>query len=319
MPPLRTPPRLLVGGPSRETGAGPYGREGTDVATEDPRPNTPRRQLVRQLKELRTGRGLSLDEAGLLIGVSRMTIKRTESLKGAVNWRRVDALCRAYGAGDDVRKALVAMAQKTNADDWWTEYSDALPEQITPLIMCEWEAAREENLCTTYFPGLLQVPEYAAAVLRAAEIGASPAEIIRKTEARMRRQKVLSREPALELGAIIDESVLHRWNGDPAVMAAQIAHVREAARSPKITVQILPHSTGAHAADSSAFLILRSADPSMDVVHVSTLTGALYMERAEDLERYGAAWEQLRAQALGPIESDEMMAAVGEQFASAAR
>ena len=86
-----------------------------------------------------------------------------------------------------------------------------------------------------------------------------------------------------------------------------------------MTVQILPFAAGAHAAESSGFIILRGPEPELDVVHLSNLSGALYLEKPAELDRHRIVFDYLRSQALSAKESSEMIATVGGQFAAAAR
>lgn len=56
---------------------------------------------------------------------------------------------------------------------------------------------------------------------------------------------------------LIDEQVLHREIGGPAVMRGQLLHLAEMSRRPGITVQVIP-SNGAHPGLLGAFTV---ADP----------------------------------------------------------
>ena len=64
-------------------------------------------------------------------------------------------------------------------------------------------------------PGLLQTEEYARAVLRDDD----------QVKLRMQRQDVLKKESPPVFVALIDESVLHRNVGGPAVMRDQLVHL----------------------------------------------------------------------------------------------
>lgn len=64
-------------------------------------PTTRRRRPGADLRRLRERKGLTLEESGSLVGISKATLSRYESKQGAVKWPAVDALCRAYGTTDD--------------------------------------------------------------------------------------------------------------------------------------------------------------------------------------------------------------------------
>ena len=78
-------------------------------------------------------------------------------------------------------------------------------------------------------PGLLQTPEYARAVTRAAVGAACEEQLDALVEVRIARQDVLRAEPPLELSAVLDEAVLRREVGGPEVMARQLRRLAEAA------------------------------------------------------------------------------------------
>jgi hypothetical protein len=124
------------------------------------------------------------------------------------------------------------------------------------------------------------------------------AEIERLVDIRMKRQEILTRPKPLHLWAILDESVIRRVVGSPAVMREQLDRLLEANESPHITLQVLPFSKGAHAAALGSFVIIGGPEPALDVVYVDFHTGSLFLEKEEELERYRLAFEYLRAQAL---------------------
>src|SRR5690349_16473989 len=75
------------------------------------RTTTRRRQLGATMRKLRTRKGLTLEEAGRLVGVSKATISRYETQSGPVKWLVIDTLCREYGATDAERMAVVSLAK----------------------------------------------------------------------------------------------------------------------------------------------------------------------------------------------------------------
>jgi transcriptional regulator with XRE-family HTH domain len=284
-------------------------------------PTTRRRQLATMLARLREQSGLSLEEAGNSVGVSRATVNRYEQRNGgSVRWLVVQGLCHAYGASEEETASAVELAKNAKVLGWWKSVTDdeAVPDYFAPLLALEDEAKEEWHWAPTYVPGLLQVRAYAEAVHRAFEPRASQESISRLVDVRMRRQEVLKREVPPHLWVIMDEALLRRSVGGPAAMAKQLAHLRECSREGLATLQVLPFEAGAHAADPTPFMILRGSDPSLDVVHIGYMTGGLYLEQPTDLNRHLTAFEYLRSQALSVAASDEMIRVAGETYASAA-
>ncbi|MET8246180.1 helix-turn-helix transcriptional regulator [Streptomyces sp. NPDC005202] len=262
------------------------------------RTTTRRRQLGATLRKLRARKGLTLEEAGQLVGVSKATVSRYETQAGPVKWIVVDALCREYGATEAERRAVVNLAKDAKQQGWWSSFADSIPESMNLLLTLEDEAVRESHFSCVYVPGLLQTRAYSTALQKANEVPLESAEIERLVDIRMKRQEVLTRTKPPHLWAILDESVIRRVVGSPQTMKGQLDRLLEANESSHITLQVLPFSKGAHAAALGSFVIIGGAEPALDVVYVDFHTGSLFLEKEEELERYRLAFEYLRAQAL---------------------
>ncbi|WP_405808131.1 helix-turn-helix domain-containing protein [Streptomyces sp. NBC_00210] len=261
-------------------------------------PTTRRRQLGADLRRLRERKGLTLEEAGALVGVSKATLSRYETKEGTVKWPAVDALCREYGASDQERATLVELAKGAKIQGWWRSLADPIPDSMNLMLTLEDEVVREDHYSCMYVPGLLQTRAYAEAVHRASEMRCTDQEIAHMVDIRMKRQELLDREEPPHIWAVIDEAVIRRMVGGRGVMREQLEHLQAQAHQPQVTVQILPFAAGAHAAAVGSFVILGGPTPELDVVYVDIIGGGLFMEKPQELERYKLAFEYLRAQAL---------------------
>ncbi len=115
----------------------------------------------------------------------------------------------------------------------------------------------------------------------------APEDIERRVALRAARQGVLTRPDPPRLWAVVDEAALRRPVGSPEIMRAQIEHLIEAARLPNVTLQVLRFGVGAHPAMVGAFSILRFADIDLpDVVYIEHLTGAIYLDKRDDVRQY---------------------------------
>lgn len=262
------------------------------------RTTTRRRHLGATMRKLRARAGMTLEDAGDRVGVSKATVSRYETQIGPVKWPIVDALCREYGATDAERNAVVNLAKDARQQGWWNSFADSIPEGMNLLLTLEDEAAREDHFSCVYVPGLLQTRDYSTALQQANELRLGPQEVNRLVDIRMKRQEILKRSQPPHLWAILDESVLRRVVGSPEIMRAQLERLLAENESPHITLQVLPFSKGAHAAALGSFVILGGTEPSLDVVYVDLHTGSLFMETEAELDRYRLAFEYLRAQAL---------------------
>ena len=162
-------------------------------------------------------------------------------------------------------------------------------------------------------PGLLQTADYARAMIRGGPRELDRDEIERRVEVRMSRQQILFRDDRPRLWAVIDEAVIRRIEGSPAIMTAQLRHLAEAAEQGKTTLQVVPFSAGAHAGTSGPFVILELPEPTEPgLVYVETLAGDIYLEERADVDRYTLAFDRLRAASLHPDDSVQLI----EQVAS---
>ncbi|MGC0333488.1 transcriptional regulator with XRE-family HTH domain [Streptomyces sp. SAI-170] len=274
-------------------------------------PAVRRRKLGAELRALRTRTGLTSGEAARLVGWHQSKVSRIETGASGVKPSDVRLLLDAYGVCDpELRELLLMLA---GSDDgigrhhWWHAYRGVLPPAYRDFISLESQASAMRTLETSVVPGLLQTPEYARAVTRAAVAGLAgePDERVDAlVQVRLARQEVLRAQPPLRLSAVLDEAVLRREVGGPEVMRGQVRRLLEAARLPQVRIQVLPFSAGAHIGVTGPFVIFsfpRTSD--LDVVVLDHMTSSLYLERKEDLEAYTEAFNTLQAHALSPEDS----------------
>lgn len=280
-------------------------------------PAVRRRKLGAELRTLRTGAGLTSGEAARLVGWHQSKVSRIETGASGVKPADVRLLLDAYGVVEgQLRELLLVLAGSEDTagrHHWWHAYRGVLPPAYRDFISLESQAGAMRTLETLVVPGLLQTPEYARAVTRAAMDGSDDEALDTLVEVRLARQDVLHNDPPLELNAVLDEAVLRREVGGPGVMARQLARLMEAARLPQVRLQVLPFAAGAHIGITGPFVIFSFPSTSdLDVVVIDQLTSSLYLERKEDLQAYTEAFDTLRIHALSPEDSLDYIAAIAD-------
>jgi hypothetical protein len=116
----------------------------------------------------------------------------------------------------------------------------------------------------------------------------------------MRRQAILDEPRPPQLQVVLSESVLLVQVGGPVVMRAQLLRLADLASRPDLTIQVLPLRAAAQVQPVSPFTMLEFADPAdPTVVYLEHLTGSLFLEDEEEVRRYRAVFDHLRAAALG--------------------
>ncbi|WP_405739888.1 helix-turn-helix domain-containing protein [Streptomyces sp. NBC_00028] len=284
-------------------------------------PAVRRRKLGAELRALRTGAGLTSGEAARLVGWHQSKVSRIETGASGVKPADVRLLLDAYEVHDSqLRELLLVLAGSDEAGagrhHWWHAYRGVLPPTYRDFISLESQASAMRTLEISVVPGLLQTPEYARAVTRAAVGGLDDERDERLdalVEVRLARQDVLRADPPLELAAVLDEGVLRREVGGPEVMARQLRRLIEAARLPQVRLQVLPFAAGAHIGITGPFVIFSfSRTSDLDVVVLDHLTSSLYLERKEDLRAYTEAFNTLQIHALSPEDSLDYIAGIGD-------
>ncbi|TDQ46860.1 DUF5753 domain-containing protein [Actinorugispora endophytica] len=160
-------------------------------------------------------------------------------------------------------------------------------------------------------PGLLQTPDYAAAVSRASQI-VSLADIDRKAESRMLRRQVLDAPRGPNLTAVIDEAALRKVVGSHEVMAAQLRFLMGMAAHYKVTVLVVSDETGAHTAMDGAFTLFDFPRPEPGIVSIPTGLEALYVEDSAYFDRHALISDALLNLALGPEPSLALISSIAD-------
>lgn len=277
-------------------------------------PTVRRRRLAAELRVLRERARLTGEQAGDRLGWSVSKISRIETGQVGVKSRDLAALLDLYEVPESKREALQELGRTATRRGWWDTY-ESIPTEYANYISLESEASSITCFSQTLIHGLLQTEDYARAIIRAALIPFAPAaEIDRRVEIRMTRQKVLLRDNPLRIWMILDEAALHRTVGGSEVMRGQCDSLIRQAELPNVTVQILTSAVGAHPGANTPFLILSFPevyDP--DVVYIETMTSSLWIEDDSEVHRYSLAFDQLRAMALSPDDSIQFIAQVARR------
>ena len=271
-------------------------------------PTARRIVLGAQLRRLREAADISRADAGYAIRGSDSKISRMELGRVGFKERDVADLLSMYGVDDaEERAVFLDMVRKSNERGWWHRYSGTMPNWFQDYVGLEESASLIQSYELQFVPGLMQTEAYVRAVVSHGNPHRLDEDSERRVALRLQRQKVLTRQNAPRIWAVVDESVLHRPIGGTRVLREQIEHLLELTRQPNVTLQILPYEMSGYAAEG-AFSILRFAEPTLpDIVYIEHLSGALYLDRVEELEVYGRVIDRLAVDAETPDRSRQML------------
>ncbi|MGW0593637.1 helix-turn-helix domain-containing protein [Streptosporangium sp. NPDC002607] len=272
-------------------------------------PTVRHRRLLQELRQLRTAAGLKQEEVAdhLNWSTSRMTKVEGGTLRISVN--DVRAMLQLYGLREGAGyEALVQLAKQAKERGWWHAYSDVIPQWFQVYVGLEAEASSLRNYEPELVHGLFQTEDYARAIYQAARVTDAPDEIERHVSLRMARQDVITRsEQPMNFWAVVNEAALRRRVGGTRVMKEQLQRLADISAQPNVTIQVLPYAIGAHAAMLGSFAILSFSEGASEVTYLEYVTGSLYLEKAEEIQAYTLAYDHLRASALDPRDSIDMI------------
>src|ERR1700733_3183904 len=254
------------------------------MAVETTGSTVPRRQLGRYLRELRNRERLTVKAAAESLEWSEAKIWRIETGQTSLRSFDVEAMCKIYGAPADLTEALMGLAKETKARGWWHAYGDVIPDGFDVYVGLEEAASELDWYESELVPGLLQTENYARTVIAAGNPGVADDEIDRRVHVRTARQALLRRTAAApRLRVVLNEAILPRPVGGPAVMGGQLRHLVAASDLPSVCLRVVMFAAGLHdGVMSGPFEILRfprngdGRDSEPPTVFADGFTGDLY-------------------------------------------
>ncbi|MER6191483.1 helix-turn-helix domain-containing protein [Streptomyces cyaneofuscatus] len=253
-----------------------------------------------RVRKLREAAGLTQTEVGARTHVvgSRITqIERATGAKPTLELTR--ALDRELVADD----LLI--------DLWPYVYREAYPDWSQAFIAYSARAAVIREYSSHAVPGLLQTPEYARALLSMGHSLRDAEHLEERVAARLERQNRLTGPDRPHLWIILDEAVLRRPVGGSAVMRGQLEKLLRLAEEPGITIQVLPFDQGAHGALAGSLSLLVMPDGT-EIAYTEGAHHGQLTEEPEEVERFVLTYDHLRAMALPPLMSLELIRSVLE-------
>jgi transcriptional regulator with XRE-family HTH domain len=251
----------------------------------------------RQMKKERLTRGWSLLELARRMGVDAAHLGRVESGK---------------------RPPTEMLAAKCDAvfperEGWFTEYYEESKSWV-PAGFRSWpeyedKAASLHVWSPGVADGLVQTEDYARAVLSVSS-GVSKEVVAARLASRMERQRrMLMRDDPPAMWFVVDELALYRLVGSPEIMAAQLSHLVEVARMPRVTVTVMPAVI--HPGNESGFII---ADDS--AAYAEHVVGGFVYTDEQIVSGLIMRFDSLRAESYRASESLRLIERLGETWSA---
>jgi transcriptional regulator with XRE-family HTH domain len=216
---------------------------------------------------------------------------------------QVSTLLRLYDVPGEDADRLATLAGRADDGSWWGPFSDALPDWFKTFVGLEGLARATFLYDTMALSGQLQTRDYATALLTD-NLRVSPAEVGPVVRARMSRQRLLDDNTPLQCHAVIEESILDRVVGGPAVMRAQLEHLLALVERDNVTLQVMPTSVAVHDGLDGPFVLLDFAE-ARSIAYIEYRGGAVYVQDQDMVEAYNLVAERLAELALSDADSAE--------------
>ncbi|MEU8345544.1 helix-turn-helix domain-containing protein [Actinomadura meyerae] len=275
-------------------------------------PYVRRQRLAAELRKLREERGLMAEELAKRIHYSRMKISRLENAHGRPDVGDVVKILDALEISDDESMTIIRLASAASERGWWDRYGDAMGARQRLYADIESGAATIREYNQSAMPGVLQTPDFIAALigLTKAEgpLDFSPKKM---TDARLQRVRSIFRPDGPVYEVVVDEVVIRRLTVPDDIMRAQLCHVIKMLETePQLTLRILPVNarlvgTLLPRSTFTLYTFPDQDDPPMAVV--DTITADLVYTEPREVERYTRRYEYLRRATLSPEDSKMLL------------
>lgn len=272
------------------------------MAEPDPE-SDPKAFIGKELKLIRLAAGFTSQEAlADRIGYDRTLVVKIERGTNVPTEAVVKAWCAACGVSDELYLRMAVLARKAGGPvpAWFDDY---LAAEATAQFLRIWSPL--------LIPGLFQTAEYARALFLAEQTDTSDDHIDALVEARLKRQEILERSDAPEVIAVLDESVLYRLIGSPAITREALQQAAILSERPNISVQVVPGDNGANAGLGGAFHVI-SADGATEIVSMIGLEDQA-TEKRSLVHKGVVTFDRLRGDALSRTASRNLILKVAEE------
>ena len=184
-----------------------------------------------------------------------------------------------------------------------------LPAFFQDFALLETEAVSRFSYDPLLVPGLLQTEDYARALFSGHCPPLDEETVEQHVEARLSRQRLLTRTPIVELHFIVGESVLRNPVGDGSIMRAQYEQLLRVASLRNVSVQVMPAACGFHPGLNGPMVLLETLEH-RQVGYIESQEVGIVVSDSRNVSAFGLRYGKLRSQALNVPESARLIEAL---------
>ncbi|MGW3727776.1 helix-turn-helix domain-containing protein [Streptomyces sp. NPDC000851] len=249
-----------------------------------------------ELRRLREAAGLTQKQLGEILNYTGSLVGQIETARKVPTPEFSERADAALGS-DGLLSRLVELVLRSQLPAWF--------RQVAEL------EARATGICTfqaSMVHGLLQTHAYARATLGALD----QTDLDDRTAVRLARQRIFEKEEPPILWLVISEAALYQEIGNRDTMRGQLAHLLAFKSNPRINIQVLPFSAGAHAGLTGSFTLYRFAsDPT--IVYTEGYGSGHPTANPDTVKDCSLRYDHLQAAALSLRDSAELIRRVMEE------
>ncbi|MFJ7997971.1 Scr1 family TA system antitoxin-like transcriptional regulator [Streptomyces sp. NPDC096310] len=175
-----------------------------------------------------------------------------------------------------------------------------LPAFFQDFAKFELEAVSRYDFEPLLIPGLLQTESYAEALFTTHCPPLSDEMIEQHVEARLGRQRLLTRTPMVETCFIIGEAALTTVVGNREVMRAQLQHLLKQSQMRNVEIQVMPSNSAFHPGHNGPMVLLETLEHRR-VGYIESQDVGFVITDASTVSSFGLRYGKLRTQALNAV------------------
>ncbi|WP_052863662.1 helix-turn-helix domain-containing protein [Streptomyces niger] len=238
--------------------------------------------------------GLSQEALGRRVGYSKSQVAMVERGERPPKGHFVSVADETLGA----QGALLAVAEQlrtSHMPSWFDEYAAE-----------EAKAVAVHTYANHVMAGLLQTEAYARAVFGCHCPPLDDETVEGRVADRLERQKLFHRKPVPIISMVLEQVAITRPLGGPGVLREQLRHLLDVARLRHVEIQVMPTDRWTHGGLDGPMILLET-DEHRQLAYIEGQDGGYFVSEQAQLGNLLSKYGILRAQALTPEESAELI------------
>ncbi|MFF1318836.1 helix-turn-helix domain-containing protein [Streptomyces chartreusis] len=249
-----------------------------------------------ELRRYREEAGLTQKKLGDIVYCTGSLVGQIETARKLPTLPFSERADIALGTGGLLSR-LHELVMRSQLPSWFQQVAEL---QARAVEICSFE--------THMVHGLLQTRAYASAVLGVFD----KADLDDRTAVRLARQRIFEKEEPPVFWAILSEAALCQEMGGREAMREQLAHLLSFEGNPRINIQVLPFSAGAHVGLQGSFDVYRfESDPT--IVYTEGYGGGHPTANPDTVQDCSLRYDHLQAAALSIKDSADLIRRVMEE------